>query len=68
MKSHGEVTSEPRADCGGCMEITTLMLRHLPSRISEEEVLDEVDAKGFQGMYDFFYMPREKRQPMNDGW
>lgn len=38
-------------------KITTLMIRGIPCRFSEQDVLSLVAAAGFDGKYDFFYMP-----------
>lgn len=50
------------AEAGKKGPVTSLMVRHLPCRCEEEEVLGEIREAGFAGEYDFFYMPREKRQ------
>lgn len=39
-------------------DFTTLMIRGIPCRFTEESLLDWIDSSGFQGMYDFFYLPR----------
>eukprot|EP00929_Paragymnodinium_shiwhaense_P076467 TRINITY_DN39326_c0_g1_i1.p1 TRINITY_DN39326_c0_g1~~TRINITY_DN39326_c0_g1_i1.p1 ORF type:complete len:206 (-),score=38.30 TRINITY_DN39326_c0_g1_i1:487-1104(-) len=36
---------------------TSLMIKNIPSRAMETEVIGAVDAAGFQGLYDFFYLP-----------
>lgn len=38
--------------------VTTLMIRGLPCSFRQESLLDWIDSSGFQGMYDFFYLPR----------
>jgi len=37
--------------------ITTLMIRNLPYSISQDELIDDLNACGFRGLYDFLYMP-----------
>lgn len=37
--------------------ITTLMIRNLPTSLQQPVVLDELKRCGFDGRYDFFYMP-----------
>lgn len=40
---------------------TALILRHLPRHLSEAELMQEVNAQGFQGLYDFLSVPRGRR-------
>eukprot|EP00929_Paragymnodinium_shiwhaense_P088513 TRINITY_DN4882_c1_g1_i1.p1 TRINITY_DN4882_c1_g1~~TRINITY_DN4882_c1_g1_i1.p1 ORF type:complete len:204 (-),score=28.65 TRINITY_DN4882_c1_g1_i1:329-883(-) len=40
---------------------STLMLQNLPSRCTRDEVLRAVDKLGFEGLYDFFYLPQRSR-------
>lgn len=44
-------------------DVTSLMLRGLPCSCADALILKEIDEKGFKGQYDFFYMPRDRRQP-----
>lgn len=37
--------------------ITTLMIRNIPLRITQQQVIQALDERGFAGKYDFFYMP-----------
>eukprot|EP00929_Paragymnodinium_shiwhaense_P123652 TRINITY_DN9774_c0_g4_i1.p1 TRINITY_DN9774_c0_g4~~TRINITY_DN9774_c0_g4_i1.p1 ORF type:complete len:164 (-),score=36.91 TRINITY_DN9774_c0_g4_i1:303-794(-) len=37
---------------------STFMIQNLPSRWLTEEISSIIDESGFQGAYDFFYMPR----------
>eukprot|EP00929_Paragymnodinium_shiwhaense_P047026 TRINITY_DN23883_c0_g1_i2.p1 TRINITY_DN23883_c0_g1~~TRINITY_DN23883_c0_g1_i2.p1 ORF type:complete len:246 (+),score=43.68 TRINITY_DN23883_c0_g1_i2:180-917(+) len=36
---------------------STLMIKNLPSRCQQEEVLRIINESGFEDLYDFFYMP-----------
>lgn len=36
---------------------TTLMLRNIPNKYTQEMVLQEVEAAGLELKYDFFYLP-----------
>jgi RNA recognition motif-containing protein len=36
---------------------TTVMMRNLPWNFRREDLIKEMDAKGFAGLYDFVYMP-----------
>eukprot|EP00746_Dinoflagellata_sp_MGD_P090189 gnl/MRDRNA2_/MRDRNA2_35594_c0_seq1.p1 gnl/MRDRNA2_/MRDRNA2_35594_c0~~gnl/MRDRNA2_/MRDRNA2_35594_c0_seq1.p1 ORF type:complete len:397 (+),score=70.25 gnl/MRDRNA2_/MRDRNA2_35594_c0_seq1:173-1363(+) len=38
-------------------KITTLMIRGIPCGLSQKELLALLDNSGFEGKYDFFYMP-----------
>eukprot|EP00929_Paragymnodinium_shiwhaense_P008823 TRINITY_DN11279_c0_g1_i1.p1 TRINITY_DN11279_c0_g1~~TRINITY_DN11279_c0_g1_i1.p1 ORF type:complete len:218 (-),score=41.42 TRINITY_DN11279_c0_g1_i1:457-1110(-) len=38
--------------------LTSVMIRNLPSRATEEEIMEKVDSIGFCGTYDFFFLPR----------
>lgn len=44
-------TEEPNQD------VTTLMIRNLPTSLSQSALIEELDASGFAGLYDFVYMP-----------
>jgi len=37
--------------------ITTLMIRNLPIDILQKDLIDDLNASGFRGLYDFCYMP-----------
>jgi len=52
--------------CTGC-QITTLMVRNLPKEISQQQLLRELDQCGFDGQYDFCYMPRSFVSGENQG-
>lgn len=41
--------------------ITTLMLRGIPCRLKANSLLGIVNEKGFDGLYDFFYMPCDRK-------
>lgn len=36
---------------------TTMMLRNLPNRYTQNELIEELEALGFAGTFDFFYAP-----------
>jgi len=38
-------------------QVTTVMLRNIPSKYSRDMLLADLDARGFWGSYDFFYLP-----------
>jgi hypothetical protein len=48
--------------------ITTMMLKNIPCRKSQEEVMSHVDLKGFSTKYDFFYLPKDVKFRANLGY
>jgi hypothetical protein len=42
---------------GGQQEITTIMICSLPFRVTNTQLIDAINALGFDGLYDFVYMP-----------
>jgi hypothetical protein len=48
--------------------ITTMMIRNIPCRCSTEKILDDINALGYQGEYDFFYLPQTRKQSSNLGY
>jgi len=38
--------------------ITTLMVRNLPGALPQDDLLAKLDEAGFEGLYDFVYMPK----------
>merc|ERR1712166_1375530 len=41
---------------------TMVMLRNLPRALTRQMLLDVLDQQGFQGSYDFVYLPRDMRK------
>lgn len=37
--------------------VTTLMVRNIPTRVMQKAFMQELDASGFHGLYDFCYLP-----------
>jgi len=64
------VDLQTAATCGGCEpgNRTTVMLRNIPNRYCQAQLLDEIDQAGFVGTYDFFYLPMDTHNRTNVGY
>jgi hypothetical protein len=49
-------------------QVTTLMIRHIPCRFTQEEVMGHLDSLGYAQKYDFFYLPQDIRSRSNLGY
>jgi hypothetical protein len=49
-------------------ETHTLMIKHLPCRCSQQEVLNAIEDVGFGEAYDFFYLPIRRGHTQNFGY
>jgi len=47
---------------------TTVMIRNLPNDYTRDEVLKLLDELGFQGKYDFFYLPMDFKNHVGLGY
>jgi hypothetical protein len=48
--------------------LTTLMLKGIPCRFSQESLMALIDDAGFKGKYDFFYLPKDGKRSANLGY
>ena len=48
-------------------ETTTLMIRNLPSHLTQTELLNELNRRGLSKLYDFCYLPRDFNSAENKG-
>jgi len=55
-------------DGGETCPITTVMLKNIPCRKLQEEVMELMDQNGFAGRYDFLYLPRDVKLQANLGY
>mmetsp|Transcript_58782 Transcript_58782/g.140111 ORF Transcript_58782/g.140111 Transcript_58782/m.140111 type:complete len:232 (+) Transcript_58782:101-796(+) len=53
FKKQGRLSRQKVLEFG----VTTVMLHQLRTDLTQEELLEELDASGFGGLYDFVYMP-----------
>lgn len=49
-------------------DMPTLMMRHIPTRATQQEILESIDDLGFTSELDFFYLPLKKGQMRNCGY
>jgi len=49
-------------------EIHTLMIRNIPNLYTRDMLMEELDGLGFQGAYDFIYLPIDKSTHWNVGY
>lgn len=47
---------------------TTAMLRNIPNKYMQSALLEEIDAEGFSGQYDFLYLPMDSHNKTNVGY
>ncbi|CAK0830145.1 unnamed protein product [Prorocentrum cordatum] len=55
------------ADVGGDGAVTTLMIRNIPSRLSQQDVVSLLDSSGYAGKYDFLHVPCDFDTRLNKG-
>jgi len=47
---------------------TTIMIRNIPNRYTQRELIKEVESLGFAGTFDFLYIPMDKATLCNVGY
>mmetsp|Transcript_24121 Transcript_24121/g.39295 ORF Transcript_24121/g.39295 Transcript_24121/m.39295 type:complete len:235 (-) Transcript_24121:24-728(-) len=66
--SPNEEGVEPGDEGVDWQSVHTVMIKNIPCRCSTEEVLAAVDQMGFEGSYDFFYLPMNRRHRQGIGY
>jgi RNA recognition motif-containing protein len=49
-------------------ELTTMMVKNIPNNLTRAALLELFDAEGFQGLYDFCYLPIDFDSDVNLGY
>lgn len=61
-------TRRERALAGfGLSGCTTTLIRNIPRQFSQHEVMDDLNRRGFEGTFDFLYVPPDGRKHTNRG-
>jgi len=58
----------PLAVAGVSSQVTTLMIRNIPNRYTQTELLAEIKEAGFDNKFDFFYLPMDHETHANFGY
>lgn len=53
---------------GGLSGLMTVMVRYIPSKYTQGKLMNELNSAGFEGTYDFFYLPPDTRNWGNRGF
>jgi hypothetical protein len=68
-KARGQqVRMPPRREEIDWQDRTTVMVRNIPAVYTQRELLTELDARGWKGTYDFFYLPFDLNKKQNMGY
>jgi hypothetical protein len=49
-------------------EVTSMMIRNIPYSLTQQKLIDALDATGFTGLYDFCYLPHKFSDHKNVGY
>jgi len=67
---HGYYTKEEilETDSVPEMERTTVMMKNIPNKYTQDSVMDLIHRRGFKSSYDFLYLPIDFRSKSNMGY
>jgi len=57
-----------RQSSGDTKAVTTMMLRNIPNKYTQNSLLQEINDLGFAGTFDFFYLPMDVHNRSNVGY
>eukprot|EP00440_Ansanella_granifera_P002495 gb/GFBE01002713.1/.p1 GENE.gb/GFBE01002713.1/~~gb/GFBE01002713.1/.p1 ORF type:complete len:326 (+),score=58.00 gb/GFBE01002713.1/:1-978(+) len=63
-----EVNAFARQASAEEVEVTTMMLRNIPSKYTQSSLVNEIQNNGFEGTFDFFYLPMDIHNRSNVGY
>merc|ERR1712227_614149 len=58
----------PCAAKPGARSFTTLMVRNIPNKYSQRKLIDELKRLGFEGCFDYVYVPLDEKTLVNVGY
>jgi len=53
---------------GGLSGYTTVMIQQIPFRYTQDKLLAEINKSGFEGMFDFLFLPEDAKSHSNRGF
>lgn len=65
---HVNLEEEYKASAQGQVPITTVMIRNIPNRYTQKELIAELEDLGLAGTFDFLYIPLDKGTMSNVGY
>mmetsp|Transcript_74385 Transcript_74385/g.136134 ORF Transcript_74385/g.136134 Transcript_74385/m.136134 type:complete len:398 (-) Transcript_74385:56-1249(-) len=68
VESDMQHAREVAAAGGGLSGNITVMMRHIPCKYTQGKFMNELNNAGFEGSYDFLFLPLNHRNPGNRGF
>ncbi|CAJ1395221.1 unnamed protein product [Effrenium voratum] len=63
-----EAVAFSRQSSGDAGDVTTMMLRNIPNKYTQNSLLQEINDMGFSGTFNFFYLPMDVHNRSNVGY